>query len=128
MRDYKTKKGKVKKDFKGLYVFLNGDIPFYVGISKGVIGRIQQHLKGHSHNQSTLAYNIGLVRYQLMKGETYSGGRKHFDFKADVSPAKEFLLGQSLALLPMESDEEMYLFEIYCAMSLQCYLNKFETH
>lgn len=128
LRQYETKKGKVKKDFKGLYVFLHGDTPFYVGISKGVIGRIQQHLKGHSHNQSTLAYNIGLLRYEILKGEKYAGGRKHFDFKADVTPAKEFLLKQRLAFLPIENDEEMYLFEIYCAMSLQCWLNKFETH
>jgi hypothetical protein len=128
LRDYATKKGKKKKDFKGLYVFLYGDTPFYVGISKGVIGRIQQHLKGHSHNQSTLAYNIGLIRYEILKGEKYAGGRKHFDFKADVTPAKEFLLRQKLAFLPIENDEEMYLFEIYCAMSLQCWLNKFETH
>ncbi|MDR6763805.1 putative GIY-YIG superfamily endonuclease [Flavobacterium sp. 2755] len=128
LRQYKTKGGKIKTDFKGLYIYIHQNTPIYVGISKGVIGRTLQHLKGHSHNTSTLAFNIGLIRYEIEKGEKYIGKRKQFDFKLDVTPAKEFLLKQRIAFIPIENDEEMYLFEIYCAMKLQCYLNKFETH
>lgn len=128
LREYTTKQGKIKTDFKGLYVFVHNNTPIYVGISKGVIGRTLQHLKGHSHNTSTLAYNIGLIRYEIQRGEKYIGQRKQFDFKADVAPAKEFLMKQKIAYLPISNDEEMYLFEIYCAMNLQCWLNKFETH
>lgn len=128
LREYKTKNGKLKKDFKGLYVFLSGDIPFYVGISKGVIGRIVQHLKGHSHYNSTLAYNISLHRHELLNGEKYTGKRNEFDFKSKVTPSKEFLLKQRIAVLPVKNDIELYLFEVYCAMQLQCSLNKFETH
>lgn len=47
------------KDFKGLYVFLHNNKPFYVGISKAVIERIRQHVKGSSLASSTLAYKIG---------------------------------------------------------------------
>ncbi len=128
LREYKTKKGKIKKDFKGVYVFLHDDMPIYVGISKGVIGRIFQHLKGHNHNTSTLAYNIGLIRYSIINGEDYSGGRKEFNFKAEVEPIKQFLIKQKLAFIPIENDEELYLFEVFVAMHLQCWLNKFETH
>lgn len=128
LREYTTKKGKTKVDFKGLYVFIHEKTPIYVGISKGVIGRIIQHVKGHSHNSSTLAYNIGLIRYEILKGEKYVGGRKEFDFKSDVTPAKDFLFKQKIAFLPIQNNEELYLFEIYCAMQLQCWLNKFETH
>lgn len=128
LREYKTKKGKIKKDFKGVYVFIHGDMPIYVGISKGVIGRIFQHLKGHNHNTSTLAYNIGLIRYAILNGEDYSGGRKDFNFKSEVEPVKRFLLKQKIAFLPVENDEELYLFEVYIAMKLQCWLNRFETH
>jgi hypothetical protein len=128
LREYTTKKGKIKTDFKGLYVFIHNITPIYVGISKGVIARIIQHVKGHSHNTSTLAYNIGLIRYEILNGEKYIGGRKQFDFKTDVTPAKDFLLKQKIAFLPISNDEELYLFEIYCAMQLQCWLNKFETH
>lgn len=128
LREYQTKKGKTKKDFKGLYVFLHKKTPIYVGISKGVIGRILQHLKGHSHHTSTLAYGIGLVRYEILRGEKYSGIRKQFKFKDDVGPAKEFLRKQRVAFIPIANDAELYLFEIYCAMQLGCWLNKFETH
>lgn len=126
--EYTTKSGKIKKDFKGLYVFFHDKTPIYVGISKGVIGRILQHVKGHSHNTSTLAYTIGILRHQLLTGEKYIGARKEFDFKANVTPVKEFLLKQRIAFLPVQNTEELYLFEIYCAMQLQCFLNKFETH
>lgn len=128
LREYETRKGNVKKDFKGLYVFLIGEVPFYVGISKGVIGRIIQHLKGHSHYTSTLAYNISLHRYEIMNNEKYSGKRNEFDFKTEVTPSKEFLLKQRVAFLPIKNDVELYLFEVYCAMHLKCWLNKFETH
>jgi predicted GIY-YIG superfamily endonuclease len=128
LRDYKTKKGNIKKDFMGLYVFINDDFPFYVGISKGVIGRIFQHTKGHSHNTSTLAYNIGLIRFELMAGRKHIGGRKELNFKTEVEPVKEFLLRQKVALLPIDNHEELYLFEIFCSMKLQTFLNKFETH
>lgn len=128
LRTYETKGGKIKIDFKGLYIYIHNNVPFYVGISKGVIGRTLQHLKGHSHNTSTLAFNLGLIKYEIEKGEKYIGKRKQFDFKTDVTPSKHFLLKQKIAFLPIDSDEEMYLFEIYCAMNLQCYLNKFETH
>ena len=75
LREYRTKDGKPKYDFKGLYIFLNKNIPFYVGISKGVISRIMQHIKGHSHNNSTLAYNISLINYELKNSEKYKGSR-----------------------------------------------------
>jgi predicted GIY-YIG superfamily endonuclease len=128
LREYFTKKGKSKIDVKGLYVFVHKSSAFYVGVSKGLIGRTLQHLKGHSHNTSTLAYNIGLLRYEILKKNKYTGGRKEFNFKADVTPVKEFLMKQKIAYLPVDNNEEMYLFEVYCAMHFQCFLNRFETH
>ena len=128
LRKYKTKKGKVKYDFKGLYVFLNDDSPFYVGISKGVIGRVFQHLKGHNHNTSTLAYNISLIRHELLTGERHSGTRNELNFKTNVEPAKLFLSKQRIAFHHVNDTQELYLFEVYCAMKFQTLLNKFETH
>lgn len=123
-----TKSGKNKVDVKGLYIFIYDKTPFYVGISRGIINRILQHLRGKSHNTSTLAYNIGLIKYEIDKGEKYIGTRSKFDFNFNVVPAKEFLLKQKIAFLPIKNTEELYLFEIYCAMELKCWLNKFETH
>lgn len=128
LRDYHTKKENKKNDFKGLYVFFHKDTPFYVGISKGVIARIFQHTKGHSHNTSTLAYNIGLVRYEIINGKPYLGDRKDLNFATEVAPVKEFLMKQKIALIKIDDNEELYLFELYVSMKLQTWLNKFETH
>lgn len=125
---YVTKKGKEKEDFKGIYIFLYHKIPFYVGISKGVIGRILQHVKGNNHFTSTLAYNIALLQYEKKFDKEYIGERKKFDFKNNVTPVKKFLLHQQIAFLPIFCDEELYLFEIYCAMKYGTMLNSFETH
>lgn len=125
---YKTKCGNNKTDVKGLYVFIYENKPIYVGISRGIINRMLQHLRGKSHNTSTLAYNIGLIRHEILQGEKYIGRRNEFDFNSNVTPAKDFLFKQKIAFLPIENSEELYLFEIYCAMKLGCWLNKFETH
>ena len=119
---------KIKRDFKGLYIFIYNETPFYVGISKGVISRILQHVKGHSHNTSTLAYNIGLIRYKFLNNKDYVGGRKNFDFKNNVEPVKKFLLKQKISFANISNDEELYLFEIFCSMKLKTKLNLFSTH
>ena len=128
LEDRYTKNGNIKNDFKGIYFFINDKTPFYVGISKGVIGRILQHTKGHSHNTSTLAYNIGLLRYELISGNKYLGVRKELNFKNEVEPVKKFLLNQKIAFLHIDNDYELYLFEVYCSMKLRTILNNFETH
>lgn len=58
---YNAKGGKSKTDVKGLYVFVYENEPIYVGISRCLIRRTLQDLRGKSHNTSTLAYNIGLI-------------------------------------------------------------------
>lgn len=128
LENYQTKKGKTKNDFKGIYIFINDTTPFYVGISKGVIGRIFQHVKGHNHNTSTLAYNIGLRGHELLTGQKHQGQRKELNFKTEVAPVKEFLLKQKIAFLNIKNDEELYLFEIFCSMQLRTPLNTFHTH
>lgn len=65
-RKYLTKDGNIKYDFKGIYFFLLENKPFYVGISKGVIGRICQHIKGKNHNTSSLAFKLGLLRFEYL--------------------------------------------------------------
>jgi hypothetical protein len=128
LRDYSTKKGNIKSDFKGLYVFLHDNTPFYIGISKGVIGRILQHVKGTNHNSAPLAYNIAVKQSEFLTKEKYLGSRNDFDFKKEAKPVQEFLLNQQIAFLNIENDEELYLFEVYCSMKFSTDLNKFETH
>jgi len=54
-------------DFRGCYVFLAGRCPFYVGISKKVIERIRQHLRGRSHFEATLAYRMAERRTSIKR-------------------------------------------------------------
>ncbi len=128
LREYTAKDGSKRLDFKGLYIFVNDTTPFYVGISKAVIGRLLQHTKGHSHNIASLAYAIGLIRYEFLYGKKHKGGRKELNFKQDVKPVKKFLLNQKIALLNIENDEELYLCEVFFAMKFKIHLNTFETH
>lgn len=123
-----TKGGNPKIDFKGVYIFIHDLTPFYVGISRKVIGRICQHLKGRTHNSASLAYKIALITYQHQNGKPYLGERKDLNFKEYVVPVQQFLLKQKLAFLPIENDEELFLFELYCSMKLGTWLNDFETH
>lgn len=116
------------KDFKGIYVFITDNTPFYVGISKKVIHRIQQHVKGNSHNTSSLAYRLGILNYKIANGVEYNGKRNEFNFVNEVEPMKRFLMNQKIAFLPIENDEELYLFEVYCAMQLKTSMNEFKTH
>lgn len=125
--DYKTEKGNIKTDFKGLYIFINEETPFYIGISKGVIGRIQQHLKGSNHNTATLAFKIGR-KIHKKENQNKSETRNDVDFKSKIEPVKEFLMKQKIVLIPIKDDDELALFEIYCSIKLRTKLNSFETH
>jgi len=115
-------------DFKGLYIFIHNNKPFYFGISQGVIGRIIQHIKRKTHNQATLAFNMGLIYYKLINKNAYNGKREDFDFEKYVNPMKEFLLKQKIAFIKIDDDDELYLFEIYCSIKYKTILNSFETH
>lgn len=128
LRTYETKEGKEKIDFKGLYVFVHDDTPFYVGISKGVIGRLGQHLKGKNHNTSTLAFKMGLIRFEILNSKKFKGKRKDLNYETDVEPIKKLLLRQKVAFLQIDNDDELALFEIYCSKKLKTMLNSFQTH
>lgn len=127
-RKYLTKDGNIKYDFKGIYFFLLENKPFYVGISKGVIGRICQHIKGKNHNTSSLAFKLGLLRFEYLNKTKHIGTRKQLNFTTEVEPVKKFLQKQRIAWISIDNDDELYLFEIYCSMKFKTILNSFETH
>lgn len=108
VRNYDTKKGNTKTDFKGLYVFVHEKTPFYAGISK--------------------AFNIGRIRYKFTHGVGFTGVRKDLNYDSEVEPVKQFLLKQKVAFINIDNDDELALFEIYYSMQLKTWLNSFETH
>lgn len=115
------------EDFKGLYVLVKDDFPFYVGISRKVVQRIQQHVKGGSHYSASLAYKIGLGLHREHHREDFTG--KRADLSLDfIKEVQGELMQQRIAICPVEDDMALYLFEVYCAMELRTPYNEFRTH
>jgi predicted GIY-YIG superfamily endonuclease len=123
------------KDFRGCYVFLRGDKPVYVGVSKNVIKRICQHVSGTEHNSATFVYKMTAAVVKLNK----STGNKKKPTRAAAMIRRRFrrvfgekqarLLDMRVAYIPIENHLELYLFEAYAAMKLGTgRWNTFATH
>ncbi|AFL80516.1 hypothetical protein Aeqsu_1016 [Aequorivita sublithincola DSM 14238] len=118
------------EDFKGIYLFWLDDEPFYTGISRGVIKRIHQHIKGSNHFSSSLSYTMGREFHNEVLGIKHTGTRKELDFDKFSGPFKKILREDcQVSLLPIEGSTELYLFEVYVAIQLKLhYYNRFITH
>lgn len=122
-------KGLPANDFKGIYVFIKDNIPFYVGISGGVIKRIIQHLKGNNHFSSSLCYKLGANYHFELLNIKHTGRRKDLDFDKWGKLAKQELLKCNVAIMAVEEDLELYLFEVFVSMKLgTLFYNLFKTH
>lgn len=125
------KQGKLSsnQDFKGIYLFQKNGKPFYAGISKHVIARIIQHVKGKNHLSSSLSYKLGAEEYLKQNDKPHTGGRAGLDFQKYAEPAKTKLMNCEVSMFCVENDLELYLFEVYVAMKLKTlYYNEFRTH
>jgi predicted GIY-YIG superfamily endonuclease len=125
----KTIAGKLGKqsDFSGCYVLRRDGKPFYVGISRGVIGRLRQHGTGKTHFDASLAYRMACEK--VPHKMTRSAAMADSVFRSAFEKARELLMGSSVAFVEIRNDLELYLFEAYCAMELDTYeWNTFRTH
>jgi hypothetical protein len=114
-------------DFRGCYVFVEEDRPVYVGISRSVIGRLRQHVRGSTHYDATLAYRIASSR--VAHGTTRSLAMMEPEFRAQFLYAQDWLKGLNVAFVEVGNAVELYLFEAYCALELDTSeWNSFETH
>ena len=118
---------KKKSDFQGCYVLNDENGPLYVGISRGVIQRLIQHVKGRTHFDASFAYRIASENYEheMSRGDAMN----HEEFKTYFYDAKKYISGMSVAFIEIANDLELYLFEVYCSMELDTSLwNTFRTH
>ncbi len=101
--------------------------PFYVGISRGVVGRLRQHGKGSTHFDASLAYRMACekVHHEMTRDEAM----KDPTFRQAFDGAQQLLRDSNVAFVEIANPLELYLFEVYCAMELNtCEWNTFETH
>ena len=114
-------------EFGGCYVFLDGDRPIYVGISRKVCSRIRNHLQGEGHHNATLAYKM-TAEHLAFEG-TRDQAMQNPEFMAAFAKTKAYLVRLHIAFIEIENAVEMHLFELYAAMKLDtCEWNTFRTH
>lgn len=114
-------------DFPGCYVFIDGEKPVYVGISRSVIKRLVQHLNVDTHNTATLVYRMASEDYphQLRRDQAM----KDEQFKEVFLLAQKRLRQMKVAFIEINNDVELYLFEVYASMKLDTDTwNTFRTH
>jgi hypothetical protein len=118
------------KDFSGTYAFLENNKPIYVGISRGVIARIRQHLTGTTHYDATLAFRMAQLKSPKIEG---LGQRKllmeNASFRNHFEHARKHLSTLAVAFVEIDNPVELYVFEVYAAMALDtAEWNSFRTH
>lgn len=126
-REKLLKKFNIKSDFQGCYVLSDETGPIYVGISRGVIQRLIQHVKGKTHFDASFAYKIASFQYEhgVSRGEAMAQEK----FIKIFNEAKEYIASMTVAFIDINDDVELYLFEVYCSMELDtARWNTFRTH
>jgi hypothetical protein len=115
------------RDFSGVYVLVEKGTPIYVGISRGVLGRLIQHCRGRTHYDASLAYLIA------KKKQPHSTHRAKAmvepAFLAAFNEAQGFLRSLDVAFVEITCPVELALFEMYAALELRtAEWNSFRTH
>lgn len=118
---------KLAGDFSGCYVLVDGNTPIYVGISRKVLTRLRQHVRGRSHFDASFAYAIA-QRHKPTTGSR-SAAMATPKFLAAFDEAQKHLRCLSVAFIAIDNPLELYVFEAYAAMSLGTHeWNTFRTH
>jgi hypothetical protein len=106
--------------------------PMYVGISKHVITRLMEHVRGTDHMSATLAYRIA-ANHDPRDERTATQRMQDANFRSRFREARDSLLSLNVAFVEIENPLELYLFEAYCALELNTGFetggwNTFVTH
>ena len=122
-----TKRLGLTSDLKGCYVLIDKTKPIYVGISRFVLQRLQQHVKGTTHFDASLAYRI--ASKNMPHKHTRSMAMENEEFKEQFDKAKTYIRNLNVAFVEIDNPLELYIFEPFCAMELNTSeWNTFETH
>lgn len=114
-------------DFSGCYVLIDRGTPIYVGISRGVISRLRQHVRGQTHFDASLAYRIACVRHE--HNLTRAAAMDLDEFRVQFQLSQEYLRSLQVAFVEIENPLELYVFEAFAALELDTgEWNTFATH
>ena len=117
----------INSDFEGCYVLIDGTRPIYVGISRTVLQRLRQHVRGTTHFDATLAYRIAATRNPHNTTSLKAMANK--DFHVGFAKAQHYIRELNVAFIEIPNPLELYLFEAFCAMELDTNeWNTFKTH
>lgn len=121
----------LKSDPPACYVLIDNGRPVYVGISKSVIKRLMEHVRGGDHFAATLAYRIAATKHP--HGKTASAAMKDTEFHGRFAEQRDYLRGLDVAFIEIPNPLVLHLFEAYCAMELATGTdvggwNTFRTH
>lgn len=122
-----TKRLGLPSDFQGCYVLIENTKPIYVGISRSVLQRLQQHVKGTTHFDASLAYRI--ASKNMPHNHTRTVAMENEAFKEQFDKAKNYIRNLNVAFVAIKNPLELYVFEPFCAIKLDTSeWNTFETH
>lgn len=113
------------EDFAGLYIFIDPSLltnqqVIYTGISRFVIQRLNQHIKGGNHNSASFAYKIA------HKTTAHTGKRTELS-QSYIQAEQKYLKGLQVKFIEVANPLERYIFEAYVAMHFNTAFNTFET-
>ncbi len=113
-------------DFSACYVLID-DAPFYVGISRKLIQRLRNHVRGTDHLTASLAHKMA-VRESAYRGMR-SAAAEDVAYAEAFKRAKARLTKGKVAFVEIDSPVELYLLEVYAAMEFDTSeWNSFATH
>jgi hypothetical protein len=114
-------------DFSGCYVLVDSGRPIYVGISRKVLSRLRQHLRGKTHFDASLVYAVAQRRHPTAGHR--SSVMASLEFQKAFADAQSYLRSLHVAFVQIDNPLELYLFEAYAAMALGTHeWNTFRTH
>jgi hypothetical protein len=117
----------IERDFPGCYLLIDGDTPVYVGISKNVLNRLRQHVRGNTHFDASLAYRMASAK--CPHNFTRNKAMEDVKFQDGFNEAKDLIRSFDVAFVEIDNPLVLYFFEPFCAMRFRTgKWNTFETH
>ncbi|MDP2919699.1 MAG: GIY-YIG nuclease family protein [Dehalococcoidia bacterium] len=123
-----------KNEIKGIYVFYENDNPIYVGRSKNIRNRLDQHCRNSSdHNSAPFAFNLAKEKYGLKFDKTDGMSRKQLStlpaFDKLFTLEKERVSRMKIRYIEVPDPHVQTIFEVYVALMLETTkYNDFDTH